>query len=375
MLHAFQQEMKVQGWVQRWVRQNWRDPIAWSEVIQVIKTVVAAVLAWVIAADMLGLPQPFLAPWAALLVVHSTVYRTLSRGVKQVAATVIGVVFAWGTGNLFGLDPLALTVMLLAAVTLGHIAFLREENTTIAATALIVLTTGYSEQDSLLIMRLLDTAIGVVVGLGVNVLVWPPFRDRAAARAVDLIDDKVGVLICDMAADLRTGPDDDHLRSWVERSDGLDSDIDQAGALVRQARESGRLNPRRSAGGVRQEGEFGEVLARLEQAVADIRSMARTLQHSVTNVVEWDPKFRDSWLDLLEETGRAIGDTDSARLQRVRNRLERLGEQLSTEHLPDEHWPEYGGLITNLRNILSAMDVVADENPIRPSRRHRPVFR
>jgi hypothetical protein len=65
-------------------RQRLRDPVAWSDLIQLVKTVVAAVLAWVLATDVFGLPQAFLAPWAALLVVHATVYRTFSRGLRQV---------------------------------------------------------------------------------------------------------------------------------------------------------------------------------------------------------------------------------------------------------------------------------------------------
>lgn len=361
--------------VRTWVRGHARDPVFWTDFVQVIKTVIAAVVAWIVAAKVFGLPQPFLAPWAALLVVHATVYRTFSQGAKQVAAAVLGVVIAWATGNVLGLDPVALTVMLLAALMIGHIAFLSEEHTTIAATALIVLTTGFSDQDNILLARLADTGIGVAVGLVVNVLVWPPFGDRAAARAVDKIDDKLGILLCDMASDLRGNPGDDDLRSWVKRTEDLDDDIDHAGALVRQARESGRLNPRRSAGDVRGEGEFGEVLHRLEQSVADIRSMARTLEHSVANVLEWNVSFRETWVDLLEETGVAIGETDSGRLEEARVRLRQLAEDLSTEDLPGQHWPEYGGLIANLRNIIGSMDVVADDNPVTTSRsRRRPAI-
>ena len=60
------------------MRDKVRDPVFWHGVTQLVKTVVAAVVAWVIAASTLDLPQPFLAPWAALLVVHATVYRTFS---------------------------------------------------------------------------------------------------------------------------------------------------------------------------------------------------------------------------------------------------------------------------------------------------------
>ena len=73
------------------VAERVRDPLTWTALIQLAKTVVAAVAAWVIADQVLGLPQAFLAPWSALLVVHSTVYRTFSRGLQQVTGTVLGV--------------------------------------------------------------------------------------------------------------------------------------------------------------------------------------------------------------------------------------------------------------------------------------------
>ena len=81
-----------------------RDPMWWTESLQLVKTVVAAVIAWLLAARVFELPQSFLAPWAALLVVHATVYRTFSRGLRQVAGAVLGVLLAWAVGNLIGLD-------------------------------------------------------------------------------------------------------------------------------------------------------------------------------------------------------------------------------------------------------------------------------
>ena len=52
---------------------------------------------------------------------------------------------------------------------------------TAAATAIVVLTTGYSNDSGMLAARLLDTGIGIAVGLLVNLAVWPPLRDRGAA--------------------------------------------------------------------------------------------------------------------------------------------------------------------------------------------------
>ena len=341
-----------------------RDPLKWTGLIQLTKTAVAAVAAWVVASQVLQLPQAFLAPWSALLVVHSTVYRTFSRGLQQVTGAVLGVLLAWAVGNLLGLSTVAVSVLLVAGLVVGSLRWFRDESTAVAATGLIVLTTGFSTRDTLLLDRLLDTSVGIVIGLAVNLLVWPPLRDYAAARAIDAIDDGVGELLRDVAEALRGTCDQDTVTEWVDRTRALDEDLDQAWALLRQARESSRLNPRRAAREVRTTEIWEEVLRHDEQAIAECRSMARTIGHGIENVVEWEPSFRDPWLGLLQEAGEAIGVPDSERVVAVRRELVRLTEDLSREDLSERHWPEYGALIMNLRNVVASMDRVAQQNPL-----------
>jgi uncharacterized membrane protein YgaE (UPF0421/DUF939 family) len=346
------------------VRENLRDPVKWTEVLQLLKTVVAAVVAWVLAARVFELPQAFLAPWSALLVVHATVYRTFSRGLRQVVGAVLGVLLAWAVGNALGLTTVSVSVLLVVGLVIGSMQWFRDESTAVAATGLIVLTTGFSTKDQVLVDRLFDTTIGIVVGLVVNMIVWPPLRDYSAARAIDAIDDKVAELLCDMASELREPCEDGQPDAWMERIRALDEDLDHAWSLLRQAKESSRLNPRRAAKGMKRTDVFEQILRDNEQAVAETRSMARTLEHSIEDVNEWEPRFRDRWLDCLKEAGEAIGAPDSARVSGVRAHLNGLAEDLSSTDLPSLHWPEYGALILNLRNIVTSMDRVAEQNPV-----------
>lgn len=346
------------------LRENLRDPVRWTEVLQLVKTVVAAVAAWVLAARVFELPQAFLAPFAALLVVHSTVYRTFSRGLRQVAGAVLGVLLAWAVGSYLGLNTVAVSVLLVAGLLIGSLRWFRDETTAVAATGLIVLTTGFSTHDMVLLDRLFDTTIGIVVGLAVNMVVWPPLRDYSAARAIDAVDDGVGELLCRIADELHEAVDAEQVSGWVDRTRELDEDIETAWALLRQSRESGRFNPRRAAKDVKKTDVFEQILRDNEQAVAESRSMARTLGHSVEDVNEWAPQFRDPWLACLREAGEAIGAPDSIRVTRVRADLSRLAEDLSTSDLSGRHWPEYGALITNLRNVVTSMDRVAEQNPV-----------
>jgi uncharacterized membrane protein YgaE (UPF0421/DUF939 family) len=342
-----------------------RDPVTWTNVSQLLKTVLAAVIAWVLAAHVFDIEQAFLAPWAALLTVHATVYRTLRRGVQQVGASVVGVIVASAAGSLLGLNALSLGIAILLGLLAGSVRGLRAETTTAAATALVVLTTGDADDGHLLVARLLDTGVGIAVGLLVNLIVWAPLRDRAAAHHVDAIDDRIGSLLRDIAAALGRGCGDEDIDDWIERTGELDHDIDQAWGVVRQARESGRLNPRRAAPRrMRAAAGFDAILDRLEQAVAEVRSMARTIRLASIPPDDWDPRFREPWLDLLGRAGAGVSEADSAALIGVHADLEALAAELPVDELPDGFWPVAGALLVNLRNLLAALDVVADAQPV-----------
>jgi uncharacterized membrane protein YccC len=323
------------------------------DLLQKGKAALAGVLAWVVAINVLGLEQPFLAPWAAVLVVHSTVYRTISRGGQQVAATFAGVLLGWGCAELLGVGPLGMGTMLVAAFVLGRHPWLRDEATTIATTGIVVLATNAVSESNLLSSRLLDTTVGIVVGLLVNLLVWPPLRDRAAWTRADDLPQEVADVLTEMAAGLGPNLEADGVEEWVAKLREVDVRIDEAWRLLGQARESSRMNPRRSRPAGLE--DLRRTLHLLEQAVADTLSMARTLATSAQNATTWDERFRSSWKHLLEETAEAVGNHDEDRLLEVRSELGHLADQLSGDPLAGAAWLEYGGLLVNLRNVVNAL--------------------
>jgi uncharacterized membrane protein YccC len=335
-----------------------RDPLLWTDVLQLVKTAAAAVLAWVLATQVFSLAQSFLAPWAALLVIHATVYRTLARGLQQAAAAIAGVLLAFAAGATVGLGWASLALVLVAGLAVGTLPPLREESTSAATTALVVLVAGYSDDGSMLLARLADTFIGIGVGLAVNLAVWPPLRDRSAARRIDVLDDQLGRLLGEMADELRELDGDDGADGdrWVERTRALDHGIDASWRSVEAARESGRLNPRRRAATrIRDTRELADVLLDVEQAVAETRSMARTMSRAGA-VAGWDPGFRAAWTDVLARAAEAVGEADPDAVRRVRERL----AAVETSGRPAQH-----ALLVNLRSILEAMAPVAAAQPVR----------
>ena len=342
-----------------------RQPATQTDLVQLVKSVVAAVAAWVLADQVLDLAQPFLAPWTALLTVHATVHRSLSRGAQTVAATALGIVVSFLVVAAIGTGTTALGLALLVGLLLARAGLLRDEGVTVATTALFVITTGVPEDALLLSDRLLDVALGVGIGILVNLVVFPPLADRSAQQRVDRIQRDMGALMQQMARDLPSSWDQERAETWIERTRSMDDELEGAWQLVRHARESSWWNPRRLVSrNVGDATDYEQVLRRLEDGIAQLRAMAHTLDESTRTAQQWDERFRGPWIRLLAEIGHRVA-SPSADVNAVRGRLDDLTRDLSGEDLPTLYWPVYGALISDLRNLVDMVDDVASRGPVR----------
>lgn len=100
---------------------------------------------------------------------------------------------------------LALLVGLLGA----RITWIKDEGIAIATTAIFVLGSGFGDQQPLLLDRIVEVALGVAVGVAVNLLVIPPPRHQQASRYVDSINRRMGDVLRDMADEFETSWDTD----------------------------------------------------------------------------------------------------------------------------------------------------------------------
>ena len=346
------------------------DPAQVADLLQTAKTALAGALAWWVAVSVLHLQQPFLAPWSAVLVVHSTLFRTLSRGGQQVAATFGGILLAWSLGQVFGAGVVTMGVLLLVAFLVGRLRWWREEATTIATTGIVVIATNAVAHSNLLTSRLVDSTVGILIGLAVNLVVWPPLRDRAAWTKLDRLPDELADVLAEMSPALRPDLKAEETQDWTTALRRIDMQVDEAWVVVRQARESSRFNPRRSSPAGLE--EMDDALHLIEQAVADMLSMIRTIAASAENAVVWESEFRTEWARLLTATADGVRHHDEGELGHVLEELATLVTRLSTEALVQVAWDEYGGLLVNLRNIVESMVDVAAANPVTPADHHLP---
>lgn len=361
----------------RGLRQVVTGPEFTTDVVQIIKAVLAATAAWWFAVAVLQSDLPFLAPWTALLTVHATVHRSFSRGVQTTLASAVGVALSFLIGHYLGVGLWTFALALFVGVALARVRWIRDEGLAIATTAIFVLSSGFTEQAPFLDDRLLEVGVGVGTGIVVNLLIIPPLRDRQAARYIDSLNERMGGLLQEMGEEFSDSWETERAESWFEATDSMRAQLDSAWTVVRFARESRRGNPRgfvRATRGSRalgqrrwqaQHASYEEILERSDEGISHLRNLARTLREAAYAQGAWDEKFREEWVAIVQDVGRAIADPDSE-VEPLHDRLIALSARMSEgDELPPDFWPTYGALITSVRHIVVIVDDVASARAAR----------
>lgn len=349
-----------------------RRPETVTDLLQVGKTVIAATLGWWLSVFVLDSQMPFLAPWAALLTVHATVHRSFTRGAQTMVASTAGVGLSFVIGNFLGVSIWTFALALLLGVLLSRLPWIREEGIAIATTAIFVLGSGFDSQQPFLVERIVELALGVGLGLAVNLVVVPPLRDQQAADEISSVSRRIGEVLTAMSDEFAQSWDTDRADEWFQATETMSSDLESAWQSVRLARESRLANPRprmrslrralrRRGDGAAEASELSAeaILQRLDEGVSHLRHLARTLQAASCDEGPWDERFRRRWTDIVRRAGRVIADPD-AEVGPICDRLDELASDLAEDGaLPHRAWPLYGALITSVRHIAVIVDDVA----------------
>lgn len=372
-------QRSAHGWPRRL-----SEPETVTDLLQVLKSVVAGTVAWWLSVEVLESDLPFLAPWTALLTVHATVYRSLSRGAQTTVASTVGVALSFVIGAWLGVSLWTFALALLVGLLGARLAWIRDEGVAIATTAIFVLGSGFEAQQPLLMDRILEVAVGVGVGVAVNLVLLPPLRDRQASRYVDSINRQMGDVLVSMSEELSTSWDTDLADDWFRETESMSAELDSAWQTVRFARESERVNPRPGLRRGRwarpgaphgprvEEASYENILERVDEGISHLRHLARTLREGAQAEGAWDARFRERWAAIVGDAGRAIADPDAA-VEPVHDRLAELSEGLSGDAgLPSRSWPLYGSLITSMQHIAVIVDDVASARAARESTDENP---
>ncbi|MDX3239413.1 aromatic acid exporter family protein [Streptomyces sp. ME03-5709C] len=351
------------------------DPIA----VQTVRSTVAAVLSYVVAVRLLPNPAPLTAPLTALLVVQVTLYTTVTTGIRRVVSVVAGVLIAVGFAELIGLTWWSLGLVILASLVIGHFIRVDEFVAEVAISAMLILAVPAPSGEAL--DRVLETIVGAVVGVLLNVVVPPPAFVEPAGDAVRELAEHLRSLMLRMGREVRAGATAGQARSWLMDARRLDNEIARFDASLRRAEEGTRLNPRvRPA-----EGAMARLLLRSGLDTLEVSTvLLRTLCRSLTELdrerdgrapmftgrlaVGVDELFADM-ADAAGSFGRLIAaqvtegaDRAEAQLEEAlrRGRAERdriaVLLRAETEQRWDS-WDLYGALLVNIDRLLDELDL------------------
>jgi len=296
-----------------------------SRLLLAAKTAVAVGISWFIAVHMPGATDEY--PYYAPLGVLVSMYPTLMDSLKTSLQTLFGLLAGIG---------LALLVLITWGPSVWTIAFVAGAGIVLSGTgwfgagreyvpiaALFVLIVGGSDFNDYSFGYATQMAVGVTVGLVVNLLIAPGTLTAAAAARVDSFRDQLAEHLRDIARVLgdQWPPERD---DWVRGAASLGDTARDVREALRLAETSRKGNPR--ARRDRQDPDSQrERLERLERIALGIRDVSETLADSL-----WERPGR-----LRLEP--AIADPLRRACARVANCVERAGDDDPAAHEARAH--------------------------------------
>ncbi|MBN6041344.1 FUSC family protein [Amycolatopsis sp. 195334CR] len=295
--------------------EHWRR----TAVLQAAKAAVAAVLAWLIAAEWWGLPQPFLAPYAAVFLVEATVYRSLFSALQQVGAVVLGVVLAALAIQVLPWQTVALGLVVLVGLLVGRWRGFGASGVWVGVTALLLVSYGSADDSMLMLDRVGETVLGAAIGVAINALVFPPVYTRGTEAATKALAAELADVLCDIAATLRESSVPRSTPSWVARARNTEQLLRRAEEASGWGTESVRFNARSGSGGkVANAARWHDLMVLLRAAWPHVRELTEALDHAVRD----DDAYRYPSEEVRERLAALLEVT--ARLSRARAEGEKL---------------------------------------------------
>ncbi|MFC8850551.1 MULTISPECIES: aromatic acid exporter family protein [unclassified Micromonospora] len=247
------------------VRQGW---------LPVVEGTVAATVAWVLATRLVGHPQPFFAPAAALIVLGQARGQRMRRAVEVVLGVAAGVLVADVVVQALGphtswtvFTVILLTIVLAVAIGAGSVSVVQ------AAVSALYLVVVAPPTESLIPFRFVDALIGGAVALVASQLV-DARRPLAplVAEFRQTFEDLAGLLR--EVADALDGRDEQAALAALDRARGMDAAVERLRVAVLAAGEALTLHVRRR----RHMGRLRTVdasIGQIDYAVRNVRVLAR----------------------------------------------------------------------------------------------------
>lgn len=325
-----------------------------SPLLHVVKSIVATVSAWLIALVLIPSgPPPVFAAIAALLVVQPSLNQSLLKGIERSFGVLVGVIIASLLALVLGSASWVI-LLAIAFALIGSWLLKMTPGTTnqVGISAMLVIALGTATPDYAL-MRVVETALGALIGFAINLILVPPIAVAPAHAKVNALGEEIAATMERLAAALVTTQTRAQLEELLLTARLLRPMRDQTETAIEAATDTLALNPRSR----RHRGELDEVHALLER-----------FSPVVTQVLGMTRAFYDRYDDDVSNESAVIGIADQLRraAHDVRLALRLTGTAAvpaETTTIPvltrpytiaaptGEHWILIGALLEDLHRI------------------------
>lgn len=247
-----------------------------TPVLQVLKSAVATVTAWLVCLWLIPGPPPVFAAIAALLIVQPSLNQSFAKAVERTIGVIVGVGVASALGMLLGDGTGILVAAIVIALLLAWaLRMTPGAANQVAISAMLVLALG-TATPGYPVDRIVETLIGAVIGFIVNVALVPPVAVAPAHAAVDRLGVELAATLDRLAATLTRPQSGPQLTELMLTARLLRPMRDAADDAIQAATDSLALNPRAR----RHRTELADLrglLERFDPTVTQTIGMARTV--------------------------------------------------------------------------------------------------
>jgi uncharacterized membrane protein YccC len=315
------------------IRESARQAAAPARLLLVAKTALAVAVAWLVAPHMPGVVNdyPYYAPLGALISMYPTLMGSVRSGLQTIFGLAAGIGLATLVIVTVGPNWWSIPVVVGLAVLVSGTGWFGAGREYVSMAALFVLIIGGQNAEDYSLGYLVQMAVGVTIGLLVNVLVAPaPLTAQAAAR-VDAFRTQLSAHLHDIGDAISASwpPERDH---WAEDSVSLaDTTREIRGALA-EADDSRRGNPRARFARDQPRDVWAEMDA-LDTIAHHIRDISGTIADTIWDrpaAIELDPALPRPLTAACHAVADAlpVGTDDSPKAHRLRAEAARAVRQL-----------------------------------------------
>lgn len=331
--------------------------------LQVVKVVAAIALSWFASQLLLGTELPIFAAIAALLVVAPSVSQSLGKGLDRSIGTLGGVVLAWLATLVLPPGPLVVLAVTVLAVIIARVLRLAPMAANqLPISALILLALGAGSGPLFGFERIVETVIGAVIALLINLAVVAPVHHEPAERSLRELAHAIADAYDRVDRSLVTGRPAEHL---LEDARALRARIQSARSAMDDLDDSTHLNPR--AKGMRERLERDERLLLTLTVLANrVIGMSRSISDRLDASVADDPTVARIGAESrrIAAEVRALVDSHAHEDGRTTTMPTIDGEMLTKPiEVPrphPQHWVLIGALLEDVRQARESLEADVD---------------